>query len=117
MNTEQARTALGRTKMLYKEDRITYDFGKFKMIQRFDGAIRNGVIKMDMRNDEEKQLSKKISDLLHASELKFSPGWNFFTLHEHFNPRCKLEYFNPGWNQKPHLQYIYTPWFVNQTHC
>ena len=61
--------------MLYKEDRITYDFGKFKMIQRFDGAIRNVVIKMDMRNDEEKQLSKKISsDLLHASELKFSPG-------------------------------------------
>ena len=57
----QVRTALGRTKMLYKEDRITYDFGKFKMMQRFDDAIRNGVIKMDMRNDEEKQLSKKIS--------------------------------------------------------
>ena len=36
--------------------------------------------------------------LLHVEELKLSPGWNFFRLHEHFNPRWKQEYFNPSWN-------------------
>ena len=60
---------------------------------------------------------------LHVDELKFSlvrnfiPGWNYFRLHGHFNPRWEQEYFNPGWTQKHHLQYVYTSWYINENHC
>ena len=60
---------------------------------------------------------------LHADELKFSPGWNFilgwnlFRLQEHFNLHWKQDYFHAGWNQKHHLQYVYTSWYINENHC
>ena len=34
-------------------------------------------------------------------------------LHEHFNPCLKQEYLTPHWNQKQHLQYVYTSWSCN----
>ena len=49
---------------------------------------------------------------LHVEKLKFSlgrnfiPGWNYFRLHGHFNPLWEQEYFNPGWTQKHHFQYV-----------
>ena len=61
--------------------------------------------------------------LLHVEELKISldwnfiPGRNFFRLHEHFNPRWKQENFNTGWNQKHHLQDVYTSWYIIENHC
>lgn len=42
-----------RRKLLCKGYKTTYDFVKFKMIQRFENAIRNGIIKIDMVNNEE----------------------------------------------------------------
>ena len=38
--------------MLYKGYKTMHDFAKLKTIQSFGDAVRNGIITMDMANDE-----------------------------------------------------------------
>ena len=48
-------------------------------------------------------------------QAEIQPGFETtWTLH---NPRWKQEYFNPSWNQKHHLQYVYTSWYINEKDC
>ena len=54
--------------MLYKGDETTYDFERFKTMRSFGDAIKNGIITMDMENDEEEQLAKKNRELLRRLE-------------------------------------------------
>ena len=44
---------INRTKMFYKEYQTTYEFSKFKTIRSFEDAIRNGIITVNMANNEE----------------------------------------------------------------
>ena len=46
--------------MLYKGYRNTYDFKKFETMCGFWDVIRNGIITMNIANEEQKQLPKLI---------------------------------------------------------
>lgn len=52
--------------MLYKGCKNMYDFTQFKMIQSFGDAIKwrcnNDITTMDMKNDEQQQVAKKIRE-------------------------------------------------------
>ena len=54
---------INRTKMLYKEYQTAYEFGKYKTVRSFENAIRNGIIAMDMANDKQEQLAKKVENV------------------------------------------------------
>lgn len=44
---------INRTKMFYKEYQTMYEFSKFKTIRSFEDAIRNGIITVNMANNEQ----------------------------------------------------------------
>ena len=58
-NFREQEQQIDRIKMLYKGCKITNDFAKFRTVQSFGDAIRNGIITMDMANDEQKQMRRK----------------------------------------------------------
>ena len=47
-------------KKLYRGFKTIFDFGKFKTMPSSRDAIRNNIITMDMANDEQDKLAKKI---------------------------------------------------------
>ena len=48
-----------KRKIVYKGYKTRYDFTKFKAIRTFQDAIKNGVVTMDMENNEPNQLTNK----------------------------------------------------------
>lgn len=45
--------------MVYKGYKNRHDFTKFKTIQSFGEAIKNGIVTVDMVNDGKKSISEK----------------------------------------------------------
>ena len=69
-NIEEQEQTIDRRKMVYKRCKNTYDFTKFKTIGTFAEAIRNGIIMVDMANDEQNQLAKIIKEFFGNAKLQ-----------------------------------------------
>ena len=94
-NIREQEQQIDRTKMLYKGYKSTNDFAKFKYIQSFGDTIRNGIITMDMANDEEEQLAKKIREYASNTKLKHvnkKKNRAFKIRHWHFSKEKKPLY-------------------------
>ena len=59
---EEEERKADRSKMVYKGSNEAYDFRKFKTIRVFDNEIRNNIINMNMANDEQDRLLKRINE-------------------------------------------------------
>ena len=59
---EEEKRKADRSKMVYEGSNKTYDYGKFKTIPVSGNVIRNNIINMSMKNDEQNQLSMHIRE-------------------------------------------------------
>ena len=61
-NIKEHEPKTDKRKIVYKGYKTRYDFTKFKAIQTFQDAIMNGVVTMDMENNERNQLTNKTTE-------------------------------------------------------
>ena len=58
--------------MLYRRYKTRYYFTKYKMMQSFVCSVMNGLITMDLANDEQNQMVQKVAKFISNTRPKSS---------------------------------------------
>lgn len=69
---KEQKQKIDLTYMLYRRYKTMYDFAKFEIIQRFGDDIRIVIITLDMTNNKQQQLAKKLEHLSVIQDQKMS---------------------------------------------